>query len=86
VGNVPAPALPPRKRKGKRLIRKTRRVVLRSPVLTIILGKQLALLTRPAIKIIAEGGELPPMSVVGETVGTVAAPLGAVEAVGAATA
>ena len=84
--NIPGPTSPPRKKKGGRLIRKTRRLVLRSPVLTIILGKQLALLTQPAIKILAEGGELPPMAVVGETVGTVVAPLGAVGAVGKATA
>ncbi|MCJ1243078.1 hypothetical protein MMC30_000275 [Trapelia coarctata] len=84
--NIPAPTSPPRITKGKKMIRKTRKVVLRSPVLTIILGRQLALLTRPAIKIIAQGSELPPMAVVGETVGTVAAPLGAVGAVGKATA
>ena len=86
VAKLPSPA---RRKRRTKMIRKTRKVVLRSPVLSIILGRQLALLTRPAIKIIAKGGELPQMAVVGqaaETVGAIKAPIDAIGAVGAAAA
>lgn len=84
--NVAGPPCPRKQRKGKKLIRKTRRVMLRSPVLNLILGRQLAHLTQPALKIIADGGELPAMAVVGkavDTVGAVTGPVGAVGAMGA---
>lgn len=84
--NVARPPCPRKQRKGKKLIRKTRMVVLRSPVLNLILGRQLAHLTQPALKIIADGGELPAMAVVGkavDTVGAVTGPVGAVGPMGA---
>jgi len=84
--NVAGPPSPQRQRRGKKLIRKARRVVMRSLVLKICLGRELAHLTQPALKIIAKGGELPPMSVVGnagDTVGAVTGPVGTVEAMGA---
>ena len=39
-------------------MRKMRKVFLRSPVLTVLLGRRLALLARPALKIIASGGDV----------------------------
>ena len=48
----------PHTRKGHVFVRKMRKVVLRSPVLTVLLGRQLALLARPALKIIASGGDV----------------------------
>ncbi|MCJ1409194.1 hypothetical protein MMC19_003272 [Ptychographa xylographoides] len=45
-------------KKRRIFIRKTRRVVLRSPILGMILGRELASLTRPLLKTIAEGGHL----------------------------
>ncbi|MCJ1402769.1 hypothetical protein MMC11_005990 [Xylographa trunciseda] len=54
-----------RVKRRRKMVRKTRKVVLRSPVLTIILGKQLALLARPALKIIAKGGDLAPVAALG---------------------
>ncbi|MCJ1437062.1 hypothetical protein MMC27_006447 [Xylographa pallens] len=62
LGVIDAVEIPPspkarRVKKRRTMVRKTRKVVLRSPVLTIILGKQLALITRPALKVIAKGGD-----------------------------
>ncbi|MCJ1418808.1 hypothetical protein MMC32_005159 [Xylographa parallela] len=59
IDAVEIPVSPKARRVKKRrtMVRKTRKVVLRSPVLTIILGKQLALVTRPALKVIAKGGD-----------------------------
>ncbi|MCJ1283695.1 hypothetical protein MMC26_003026 [Xylographa opegraphella] len=70
VGAVEIPISTKARRVKKRrtMVRKTRTVVLRSPVLTIILGRQLALITRPALKVIAKGGELAPVAALGNGV------------------
>ena len=41
--------------KGRRLVRKTRRIILRKPVLEMLLGRQLAGQTQPALRMMAEG-------------------------------
>ena len=46
-----------RVRRGHIFVRKLRKVFLRSPVLTVLLGRQLALLARPVLKIMASGGD-----------------------------
>ncbi|MCJ1316653.1 hypothetical protein MMC15_001974 [Xylographa vitiligo] len=65
---TPVPPKPHRVKKRTTMVRKTRKVVLRSPVLTIILGRQLALMTRPALKVIAKGGDLAPVAALGNGV------------------
>ncbi|MCJ1378193.1 hypothetical protein MMC17_001289 [Xylographa soralifera] len=67
VDAVEIPLIPKAHRANRRrtMVRKTRKVVLRSPVLAIILGRQLALMTRPALKVIANGGELAPVAAFG---------------------
>jgi hypothetical protein len=76
-GQLPVVAWP---KKRQRMIRKTRKMILRSPVLTIILGRQLAVLTRPAIEMIADGADLPPMTFIGQQAGVVSAAEGSGEA------
>ena len=44
-------------KKRRKIVRKTRKAVLRSPVLKIMLGRHLALMIHPALKIIANGGD-----------------------------
>ena len=48
----------PRIKKRKLFVRKTRRVVMRSPILKLLLGRQLASQTQPVLKLMAEGIEL----------------------------
>ncbi|MCJ1389298.1 hypothetical protein MMC18_002154 [Xylographa bjoerkii] len=68
VDAVEIPVIPKAHRVKRRrtMVRKTRKVVLRSPVLTIILGRQLALMVRPALKLIAKGGDLVPVAALGD--------------------
>ena len=49
---------PQHKQKRKSLVRKTRRVVLRTPVLEMLLGRQLAGQTKPVLRMIADGVDL----------------------------
>ncbi|MCJ1291324.1 hypothetical protein MMC34_002867 [Xylographa carneopallida] len=65
---IPVAPKADRVKKSRTMVRKTRKVVLRSPVLTIILGRQLALMTRPALKVIAKGGDLAPVAALGNEV------------------
>lgn len=56
-------------RRRSKALRKARKKVLRSPVLAVILGRQLAVVTLPALKIIADGGD-PGLTRVREANGT----------------
>ncbi|MCJ1478487.1 hypothetical protein MMC13_007167 [Lambiella insularis] len=58
---------PRRVKRRSRMIRKTRKGVLRSPVLAVILGRQLAVVTLPALRIIADGCDPHLTEVRGET-------------------
>ena len=49
-----AQPLPLKNLKQKKMIRNARRIVLRKPVLTILLGRQLARQTKPILKIMAQ--------------------------------
>ena len=47
-----------RVRKRKLLVRKTRRALLRGPVLKALLGRELASQTQPVLKMMAKGGDV----------------------------